>query len=154
MRLLPAFGIALTFAATAVGAEPPVAAKVSFFKDVRPIFQQNCQGCHQPAKAQGGYIMTGFASVAKPGESGKPAVVPGKPDASYLVAEIVFADGHHEMPKDRPPLKPAEIETIIKWVAQGAANDTPANAVEPAISARQPAQVRRPAGRHVDRLLA
>ena len=24
---------------------------VSYFKEIRPIFQQNCQGCHQPAKA-------------------------------------------------------------------------------------------------------
>ena len=28
----------------------PPAGKVSYYKDVRPIFQQHCQGCHQPAK--------------------------------------------------------------------------------------------------------
>ena len=27
------------------------AAKVSYDKQVRPIFQAHCQGCHQPAKA-------------------------------------------------------------------------------------------------------
>ena len=50
----------------------PLAAaeKVSYFKDVRPIFQQNCQGCHQPAKAQGGYVMTDHPSMLKVGDSG------------------------------------------------------------------------------------
>ena len=39
-----------------VHADPPKAAgKVSYFKDVRPLFVQHCQGCHQPAKAKGGY---------------------------------------------------------------------------------------------------
>ena len=28
-------------------------AAVSYFRDVRPILQANCQGCHQPAKASG-----------------------------------------------------------------------------------------------------
>ena len=25
---------------------------VSFYKDIRPIFQANCQGCHQPQKTR------------------------------------------------------------------------------------------------------
>ena len=29
-----------------------LAGKVSYYKDVRPIFAQNCNGCHQPAKPQ------------------------------------------------------------------------------------------------------
>jgi mono/diheme cytochrome c family protein len=29
-------------------------APVSYFKRVRLIFQAECQGCHQPAKAKGG----------------------------------------------------------------------------------------------------
>ena len=29
-------------------AQPP-AAEVSYFRDIRPIMQRTCQGCHQPA---------------------------------------------------------------------------------------------------------
>ena len=43
----------LTLAAAAPAAEPaktPADAPVSYYKQVRPIFQAQCQGCHQPAK--------------------------------------------------------------------------------------------------------
>ena len=137
--LLTCGALTLAILARAPAAEPPTAAgPVSYFRDVRPIFQQNCQGCHQPAKANANYVMTDFASLLKPGETAKPSIVPGKPEASYLIAEIVVTDGHHEMPKDRPPLKPTEIETVTKWVAQGATDDTPKNAAQATISATNP----------------
>ncbi|HEY4408323.1 MAG TPA: alpha-amylase family glycosyl hydrolase, partial [Acidimicrobiia bacterium] len=31
-----------------------------YYKQIRPIFQAQCQGCHQPSKAGGGYVMTAF----------------------------------------------------------------------------------------------
>src|SRR3981081_4102276 len=36
------------------------APKISYYREIRPILQANCQGCHQPAKAKGGYAMTDF----------------------------------------------------------------------------------------------
>src|SRR6266849_8786291 len=57
-------------------AEPRV---VSYYLDIRPIFVQNCQGCHQPAKASGGYVMTSHAAILKQGDSEEAPVVPGKP---------------------------------------------------------------------------
>jgi WD40 repeat protein len=123
-----------------LAAEPEKApgAKVSFYKDVRPIFVQNCQGCHQPARANGEYIMTDFAALLKPGETKKPSIVPGKPEASYLIDEITLHDGKAEMPKNRDALKPIEIETITKWVREGAIDDTPKNAIAPAITPEKP----------------
>ena len=59
--------------------------KVSYDKQIRPIFQAHCQGCHQPAKAGGGYVMTAFDRLLKGGDSGEPAIVPGQPEESYLV---------------------------------------------------------------------
>ena len=69
--------------------DPPV---VSYYKDVRPILAQHCNGCHQPAKPQGGYITTGHADLLKAGERGKAGVVPGKPAASYVVEQIKVHD--------------------------------------------------------------
>ena len=64
------------------------AAKVSYDKQVRPIFQAHCQGCHQPAKAGGAYVMTAFDRMLKGGESETPAIVPGKPGESHLIELI------------------------------------------------------------------
>src|SRR5207248_306257 len=86
---------ALLAVAPAAAAEPasPPPAKVSFYKDIRPIFQQHCQGCHQPAKAQGDYVITQYAELFKPGNSGKEPVVKGKPEASHLVQQITPQNG-------------------------------------------------------------
>ena len=114
-----------------LGAEEKNAAgkPVSFYDDIRPLFQAKCNGCHQPAKAKGKYIMTDFAKLLKGGESGDPAIIPGKPEKSYLVELITpDADGNAEMPAKGEPLHETERELIEKWIAAGAIDDTPANA--------------------------
>ena len=101
---------------------------VSFEKDIRPLFQANCNGCHQPAKAKGKYVMTNFAALLKGGDSEEVAIIPGKPDESYLV-ELISPndDGEYEMPKGKnaKPLHQDEIELIRRWIAEGAKNDAP-----------------------------
>jgi WD40 repeat protein len=113
-------------------------AKVSFYKDVRPILQQNCQGCHQPAKAQGAYVMTEHAAMLKAGDSGKPGVVPGQPAKSFLLEEIHIKDGKAEMPKNGTPLPANQYAILEKWIAQGALDDTPASAQTKEIDAEHP----------------
>ena len=63
---------------------PGEAEKVSYDKQIRPILQAHCQGCHQPAKAGGGYVMTSFDRMLKGGESGDRAIVPSQPGESHL----------------------------------------------------------------------
>ena len=43
--------------------------KISYYREIRPILQANCQGCHQPAKAKGGYIMTEFKRLLSGGDT-------------------------------------------------------------------------------------
>lgn len=101
---------------------------VSFYKQIRPIFQAQCNGCHQPAKKKGDYIMTDFAALLKGGEEGH-AVVVGKPDESNLVALITpDAKGKAEMPQKADPLQETQIALIKRWIAEGARDDTPASA--------------------------
>ena len=50
------------------------AGKISYYSQVRPILQTHCNGCHQPAKRGGEYVMTEFAGLLKGGESGEAAV--------------------------------------------------------------------------------
>jgi mono/diheme cytochrome c family protein len=100
--------------------------EVSYYKDIRRIFQQQCQGCHQPAKPQGGYVMTSYADLLKKGKSEQPGIVPGHPEKSMVVEQILPQAGKAPaMPKGKDPLSAADIELIKKWIAAGAKNDTP-----------------------------
>ncbi len=106
---------------------------VSYYKQIRPIFQSQCHGCHQPAKAKGKYDMTSYDKLAKGGSSsldgGEPAITPGDPKKSSLISQITpDKKGIAEMPKDAKPLHATEIELISKWIEQGAKDDTPASA--------------------------
>ncbi len=118
-------------AATLRAADPPAApaakpaATVSYFRDIRPIFQVHCQGCHQPAKAMGEFVMTARDGLLKGGESGQAAIVPGKPDESYLLSQITPDGGKAEMPKDKEPLVEDQLKKIRQWIAEGAEDDTP-----------------------------
>ena len=115
--------IALVFSfASSLSAEP-----VSYYKQIRPIFQANCQGCHQPAKAKGDYIMTTFERLLL-GGGDDIAIVPGKPAESYLIEEITPVDGKSEMPKGKDPLASEDIALITQWITEGAKDDTPDNA--------------------------
>ena len=124
-------------------ADPSAAQKISFYRQVRPIFQAACLGCHQPAKPGGGYVMLSRAALLKGGETGEAAIVPGKPDDSNLLSMITPADGKSDMPKGRPPLAAAEILLIRRWIAEGAADDTPSRA-QVHIDARHPPLYARP----------
>ncbi len=82
--------------------------------------------------------MTDFANLVAGGESGEPAIVPGKPDESYLVDQIVPVDGHAEMPREPfPPLSESEIDIIKRWIAAGAKDDSPPS-TGPLYSAENP----------------
>jgi WD40 repeat protein/mono/diheme cytochrome c family protein len=125
-------------ASTAFSAAPPKKeeaedpkAPVSYFKKVRPVLQANCQGCHQPAKAKGNYVMTDFAKLLKGGDDAEKegaAIVPGQPDKSHLVAQITPVKGEAEMPPKKAPLAEKDIALIKRWIAEGAKDDTPENA--------------------------
>jgi len=102
------------------------ATPVSFYKQIRPILQANCQGCHQPAKAKGNYVMTEFEKLLIAGESGDKPVVAGKPQESFLIKQITPTNGEADMPKGKPPLHELEIELVKRWITEGATDDTPA----------------------------
>ena len=107
------------------GTKADAPAAVSFYRDIRPVLQAQCQGCHQPAKAQGKLVLTSHAGLLKAGESGEAAVVPGQPDQSLLLKQITPKDGKAEMPKDKDPLTADQIDRLRRWIAAGAPDDTP-----------------------------
>lgn len=96
---------------------------VSFYNDIRPLLVANCNACHKPDRMKAELDMTTYAALLKGGKHGK-TIVPGKTSESRLIEEIAGDDAN--MPKDADPLKPAEVELITRWIAQGAKDDTPA----------------------------
>lgn len=95
---------------------------VSFYRQVRPILQRHCSGCHQPAKKGGKLELTSYESFRAGGENG-PGFVAGKPDESII---LDYISGEEPlMPQNAPPLAPEEVELIRRWIAEGAKDDTP-----------------------------
>src|SRR4051812_12664740 len=136
--------VALTLAAhPAAGAGPDAPKKqdapVSYYREVRPIFQQHCQGCHQPAKPQGGYVMTSHADLLKKTDRDLPGIVPGSVEKSSTIEVLLPGkEGKVRMPKGKDPLPRRDIEVVRKWVAQGAKDDTPPNAQDTVDAAHPP----------------
>ena len=96
---------------------------VSFYRDVRPILQKRCQGCHQPLSQGGKLILTSYEAFKAGGSSGA-SFVPGRPDDSAIMRYIT--GNPPNMPKGQKPLETTQVEIIRRWIAEGAKNDTPA----------------------------
>ena len=106
-----------------------ISGAISFARQIKPIFQSHCYGCHQPANRLGGYEMTSFESLLGGGESSIAAIKPGAPDDSYLIELITPVDGAAAMPQDADPLSEHDVALIRKWIEQGAKNDAISNNV-------------------------
>ncbi|MBX3179928.1 MAG: DUF1549 domain-containing protein [Candidatus Hydrogenedentes bacterium] len=107
---------------------PPLAfagaAPVEFTRDVLPILAAKCFNCHGPdgEMRKAGLRLDERAGLFEPLKSGAVAVAPGDPAASLLHERITAADPEDRMPPpDAPkPLTKAEIETLARWIAEGA----------------------------------
>jgi WD40 repeat protein len=102
--------------------------EVSYFRDVRPIIQRSCQGCHQPAMKSGGLDLTRYESFSAGGNKG-PALKVGAPQESLVIAYLK-GERQPRMPFGAPPLGDDQIELFRSWIASGAKDDTPPEARE------------------------
>ncbi len=93
---------------------------VSFFRDIQPILETKCFDCHRGAKVQGGLRLDSLAEARKGGESYGPAVVPGQPDKSALLARIRSSDPDEAMPPKGERIAPQQIELVARWIREGA----------------------------------
>jgi len=96
-----------------------------FTRDILPIFQKSCVACHSGDKPKGAFNLETVAGLLKGGQSGEPAVVPGKPDASPLLRMVTDQVEDLEMPplskrSKNPALTKDEIANLSRWIAQGA----------------------------------
>ena len=107
--------LSLTYFATPAAADEPL----DFIKQVEPILQSHCIDCHGPDEQEGQFRLDRLATMLSGGDSGEPAVVPGKPDESFLLKVI----RHKEPGKEMPPgesLSQDEIDLLEQWIIGGA----------------------------------
>ncbi len=107
-------GVVLLLAGTAVNAADVGA-------EARAILTANCLKCHGPAKQKGGLRLDSRDAAVSKADSGAPAVVPHKPDASELIRRVTAADAKTRMPPGDTPLTAGQIDTLRKWIDAGAA---------------------------------
>ena len=94
--------------------------QVSFSRDIRPILNQNCVLCHGGVRQKNGVSFIFREEALGVGKSGRRTIVPGKPDASELIARVTSTDPDSRMPYHAPPLSPEQIALLRRWIKEGA----------------------------------
>jgi len=117
------FAVATILLATAFE-RAEAADAVDFNRDIRPILSNNCLGCHGPdeAERQAGLRLDQIDAATRAADSGRPAIVPGQPDKSELVARINAMDDAERMPPPDSNKKLTEEQRTLltRWIAEGA----------------------------------
>lgn len=116
------------FLSCAAGIGAQDAAGIEFFeKKIRPVLVEHCYKCHnvELKKPKGGLLVDSREGLLKGGESG-PAIVPGKPDESWLIKAVRYERADLKMPQNGK-LPAAVIADLEKWVSMGAPDPRKAN---------------------------
>lgn len=126
---LTAFGAAISLADLELGDAsklPPAAKKagVTYDKDIKPLVEKSCVGCHGGERPKGKYRMETLADVLKGGGDGSP-IVAGNSAKSALVHQAADLVADMEMPPtDKREKYPAwtkeQIGLVRAWIDQGA----------------------------------
>ncbi len=87
-----------------------------FESSIRPVLAETCVDCHGPNKQKGGLRLDSAAALLAGGDSG-PAIVPGDPKASLLLAALRYED--LEMPP-KEPLSAQQVAAFEAWITGGA----------------------------------
>jgi len=94
---------------------------VDFTSDVVPILKQSCLRCHGGEKVKGKLNLATRSSAMKGGASGT-SIHPGQAEKSPLYTMLVETKLAGKMPPPREKqLSREQVETIRKWIDQGAA---------------------------------
>ena len=117
-------GLAFLVLAGAFHAGANETEEIDFKTQIEPILRNSCLDCHGPDEQESEFRVDRLANLLSGGNSGEPAVVAGKPQASYLLKLIRHEQPGLEMPPDGR-LTASEVGRIEKWIEQGAS--TPAS---------------------------
>jgi len=100
------------------------AERIDYLRTIKPLLAARCYACHGALKQEGGLRLDTVA-LAKAGGDHGPALVPGNPADSLLLARV-RAKGKRRMPPahEGEALQADEIASLEQWIRQGAAAPT------------------------------
>ena len=131
IAMILAGALAISLVASAVDVDtskrPPPSDKtgLTFEKDIKPLFDASCVGCHGPKEAKGKLRLDTLAGTLKGSVDGK-VLEAGKSADSFLVANIAYLGNEDDFmppPKDvkkYPKLTPEQVGIVRAWIDQGA----------------------------------
>ena len=92
-----------------------------YARQIHPIFESKCIACHGAGTVKANLQLDSYPNLMRGGKDGA-VIVPGKPEASMLLARVTLAPGDpHFMPAEgRTPLTADEISWIQGWIKAGA----------------------------------
>jgi hypothetical protein len=98
---------------------PPPLAVDSLAAQAKAILHRHCYECHKYDEAKGGIKIMNHRLLV----TIRKVVIPGEPEHSELFQLLTTTDKTLRMPPpgEGAPLTPEEIETIRRWIAEGAA---------------------------------
>lgn len=92
---------------------------VDFYKQIQPILEAKCAGCHTGDKPKGGLKLDNRAAALAGGKNDGAAITPGKPNESSLLARVKLT-GDGEMPPKGEKLTAEQVKLLEVWVKEGA----------------------------------
>jgi hypothetical protein len=110
-------------AAAAFCAAATTSSQVTFYKDVLPVLQKNCQSCHRAGEA-GPMQFTSYEST-RPWAKAIKAAVASKKMPPW------FADPHYGKFSNDRSLSEADMKTLVSWADDGALAGNPKDAPKP-----------------------
>jgi cytochrome c553 len=134
-RLLVAGAIwaLLLFGQIARAAKPTKDGLDFFEKNIRPVLADSCYKCHsakanEKKKLEANLYLDSWAGIARGGQSGDPAIVPGDPGKSLLIKAIRYKFTGDDEDRNMPPksnegggkLPDETIRHFESWVEMGA----------------------------------
>ncbi len=99
------------------------AEQLDYIRDVQPVLAEHCFQCHgtDEKTRKAGLRLDVREAALKGGESDGPAIVPGKPEASALIARITASDDDVMPPvKTKKPVSGTDLAVLKRWIAEGA----------------------------------
>lgn len=95
-------------------------AAVDFERDILPILSRRCYSCHSGENPEAGLRLDTRDGALAGGESGSPAIVPGRHADSRLYQLVSGAEPSLIMPPKGAPLTADEQSAIAAWIDAGA----------------------------------
>jgi len=101
---------------------------VYFANEIMPIISSNCtmSGCHDAITQKEGVNLTSYNNIMR-------YIVPGSAGDSKLYKVIIRTDNERMPPPPMPAITQAQKDKLVKWINQGARNNSCAAACDTAV---------------------